>query len=239
MKAATDALPVGLRAELKARDQFLAKAVSTLATSALALDRALRAEPAPACVRTANAELQALLSELRVIAEPDLPVRLRCRKLELCAWLERFLAEREATFARSGLALSLHRKGSILCHLDRGYLATMLDELLSNALKYRRGQAVSVQIAHAGKLVAIRVINHVRWIGPKPAFRRFQRGASQPSVPGFGIGLWLTRRLAEAHGGRFSIRAATAQTQAIIWLPHAARSDAHAELHATLVAHGR
>jgi len=227
---------LGVRAELRARDQFLAKAVSTLAASARCLDSALRAEPAlPARVRSANAQLQALLRELRILAEPSAPVPLRRRKLDLCQLLEQFFAERKAGFARSGLALSVRRSGWIFSHVDPGHLASMVDELLSNALKYRRARPVSVHITLARKRVTIRVTNHSGWVGPKPAYRRFQRGESKRSVPGFGVGLWLTRRLARAHGGRFAIRSTRAQTQAIIWLPAAANSGASAELCATLI----
>jgi signal transduction histidine kinase len=227
----------GLRAELRARDHFLAKAVSTLAVSALSLDRALRLEATlPTRVRNANAELQALLRELRILAEPAAPVPLRRRKLDLCSLLERFFADRAAGFARSGLAVSIHRTGSIFSRVDPGHIASMLDELLSNALKYRRARPVSVQISLARTLVTIRVTNHSGWVGPKPTYRRFKRGESKRCVPGFGVGLWLTRRLAEAHGGRFAIHATRGQTQAIIWLPAAASASCTStELCATLV----
>ena len=216
-----------VRAELRARDQFLAKAVSTLTRSARGLDRALRADARrPARVRTANAELQSMLRELQIIAEPAAPVPMRRRKLELCGLLDRFVAERARAFARNGLVVSVQRSGSVFCRVDPGHLASMLDELLSNALKYRRGRAVSVRLTVARKCITLRVTNDSAWVGPKPAYRRFQRGDSRHSVPGFGIGLWLTRRLAAAHGGGFKVRATHAQTQAIIRLPHAARSSA-------------
>ena len=223
-----------LRAESRARDAFLAKATDTLVASAAALERALRAQRfVPARVCAANTSLQELLRELRIIATPAAPIALRQVEVELCGTLAAFFAERKKLWHQQGLSLTLRRSGAVYCRVDVAHLATMLDELLSNALKYRRGRPAIVQLALARRHVTICVTNQGGWVGAKPKYRRFQRGEAR-RMPGFGVGLWLTRRLAEAHGGSLRIRAEASQTRACISLPLHARSAGPVELCATL-----
>jgi signal transduction histidine kinase len=206
--------------ELRARDLFLSKLTTTLSASARKLARATRAAPElPAGVRDAALELRSLIRELSIITFPDEPVPLRPRKLELHAVLERYFEERKRIAARQGVRIAIERTGSIHCKLDEELFGTMLDELLSNATKYRRGRPVVMRAAFANGVATVSVINSGTWIGPKPTFQRFRRGESRSTVPGFGVGLWLTRRLAEAHGGSLSIAVHGKHTHATISLP--------------------
>lgn len=209
-----------LRAQLHARDAFLSKLASTLRASTGELERAARAAPQlSAAVSSALLEHVALVRELQIVASPSEPVRVRLRKHDLCAWLARFCEARQARAAQHKLALTFERAGALPCRFDEDLLASMLEELLSNAMKYRRKRPVMLHAARSGECAVITVTNHGPWIGPEPAFGRFQRGETRRSVQGFGIGLWLTRRLAEAHGGAFEIRAGRTQTHAMITLP--------------------
>jgi signal transduction histidine kinase len=214
---------VQLRAELATRDRFLCRLAGIFSASIGGLARATRvASKLSAPVRSALVDLQGLARELQIIASPREPVQLRLRKRELCGLLARFCEERKARVFAGGLTLRFARAGAISCRVDADLLATMLDELLSNALKYRRKRPVSLHAEQSGKTLSISVTNYGPWLGPKPVYKRFRRGESRRAVQGFGVGLWLTRRLAVAHGGRFSISSDRAQTRAIIRLPAAA-----------------
>jgi signal transduction histidine kinase len=211
-----------LRAEIETRDQFLSKLASTLSASAGELERAARAAPRlPAAVKQPLLRMVSLVRELQIVAAPDAPIRPRLRKHEMFGWLARFCEARRLTFERSA---------AISCRIDDDLLTTILDELLSNAMKYRRKQPVSLHAAVSGKALQISVSNRGAWVGPKARFERFQRGESRRSVQGFGIGLWLTRRLVEAHGGELSIKFDATHTHVIVTLPvvstrHKAASD--------------
>jgi signal transduction histidine kinase len=212
-----------LRAEIETRDRFLSKLASTLSTSAAALERAAgKGQRLPAAVRRPLDELVALVRELQIVAAPNEPIRPRLRKHEICAWMARFCEQHRL---RTGVPLTCEHAGAIHCRIDENLFATILEELLSNAMKYRRRQPVSLHAAVSGKVVSIRVSNRGAWVGPRAQFKRFQRGESRRALPGFGVGLWLTRRLVEAHGGKLSVEIDRTHTHLIVKLRAAATSD--------------
>ncbi|WP_374673171.1 ATP-binding protein [Ideonella sp.] len=90
---------------------------------------------------------------------------------------------------------------------DRRRLRQVIDNLLSNAVKYTpRGGRVDLDAQATGDEVVLRVCD----TGPgldeaqmQQLFERFSRlGAQRLGVPGTGLGLALSRTLAEAMGGR-------------------------------------
>jgi signal transduction histidine kinase len=91
---------------------------------------------------------------------------------------------------------------------DRDRLGQVLDNLLGNAIKYSPADGqILVQVARGDREVVLRVIDQ----GPGiPAdvlphlFERFFRGPNTAGDPGLGLGLYITRMLVEAHGGRVS-----------------------------------
>jgi signal transduction histidine kinase len=91
---------------------------------------------------------------------------------------------------------------------DPEHLGQVIDNLVGNALKYA-GRAAPVRIlarTRAGDLV-VSVVDSGPGIaaGERPlVFERFFRGRSvaQSRTPGSGLGLFLCRRIVEAHGGR-------------------------------------
>ncbi len=81
---------------------------------------------------------------------------------------------------------------------------------MSNALKYSpEASAVDVRVARSTSSLVIAVVD--RGVGistedQKRLFEPFRRvGLSKEAVPGVGLGLFVVRRLVEAHGGRIDI----------------------------------
>jgi signal transduction histidine kinase len=88
--------------------------------------------------------------------------------------------------------------------VDRVRLEEVIENLLANACKYARGAKVEVRVERAAD--GVRIL--VRDDGPgipeaerENVFARYGRGTASPGVSGQGLGLYLVRRIARAHGG--------------------------------------
>ncbi|KFE68318.1 sensor histidine kinase [Hyalangium minutum] len=88
---------------------------------------------------------------------------------------------------------------------DRLRVDQAVSSLMNNALKFGSGHPVQVVVTREGALARVEVRD--RGIGIPPdqlerIFERFERAVSSRSYGGLGLGLYLARRAAEAHGGR-------------------------------------
>lgn len=93
---------------------------------------------------------------------------------------------------------------------DRARLAQVVNNLLSNAIKYSpRGSRVRVDVALAGGGAVLAVSDEGRGIAPEDRasiFDAFQRqSATHEEAPGTSLGLWVSRRVVEAHAGRMEL----------------------------------
>jgi PAS domain S-box-containing protein len=91
---------------------------------------------------------------------------------------------------------------------DRLRLSQVVTNLLSNAVKYGAGKPVEVSYgpSAAGAFVLVRD----RGIGIAPTdqrqiFERFERAVSSRNYGGLGLGLYIVRRIVEAHGGTIRV----------------------------------
>lgn len=99
----------------------------------------------------------------------------------------------------------LKPRGSLEVRADPELLRLAVSQLLENACKYSQpGSTISVQVEGREDLVEIRVSNTGF---PIPAreqhkiFDRFYRGSAAGLTPGSGLGLYVARKIALAHGG--------------------------------------
>jgi len=97
---------------------------------------------------------------------------------------------------------------------DRELLDLALTQLLDNAFKYSTsGSAVTVGIDVEEGFIAVRVRNEGSSIAPEErsrVFERFYRGTeARESVSGAGLGLYVARKIANAHGGSLDLDQST------------------------------
>ncbi|MFL5945807.1 MAG: sensor histidine kinase [Gaiellaceae bacterium] len=97
-------------------------------------------------------------------------------------------------------------------HADQGRLLQVLDNLLSNALKFTPdGGSVHVSLLCDDGVARLEVSDNGIGIAPEDQQRLFQRffragSAVERQLPGTGLGLYIARVIAEAHGGALAVR---------------------------------
>lgn len=96
---------------------------------------------------------------------------------------------------------------------DRLRLEQVLTNLLVNALKYGAGKPIDVSGREEDSHALVEIRDHGIGIAPCDSERIFEKFAR--AVPraygGLGLGLYITRRLVEAHGGTISVESAVGE----------------------------
>lgn len=100
--------------------------------------------------------------------------------------------------------------GAVEVLADPELLRLAVSQLLENACKYSQpGSAVTVELEKHKEDLAIRVSNNGSSISPsdqRRIFERFYRGIDASHLaPGSGLGLYVARKIAAAHGGRLDL----------------------------------
>jgi len=94
---------------------------------------------------------------------------------------------------------------------DPDRIGQVLRNLLSNACKYTPdGVPIELRATRLGHWMRIEVIDHGPGIHPEDVSRIFEkfgrgRGLSGQKVPGVGLGLYLSRRIIQAHGSDLTV----------------------------------
>ena len=103
----------------------------------------------------------------------------------------------------------------VLC--DRGRLAQLLDNLVSNAVKFTpEGGRVELKASESGEAVALSISDTGIGIPPDEVprlFSRFFRSsiATERGIPGTGLGLAISQAIAEAHGSVITVESVPAR----------------------------
>jgi signal transduction histidine kinase/CheY-like chemotaxis protein len=130
-------------------------------------------------------------------------------EIDLAAAVAESIAGVRPLAQRKALAVESDVEPAIVS-ADRGRLRQMLYNLLSNAIKFTDlGGQITVRASRAGDDVRVSVADTGVGISVADQAHVFEefRQVGDPSArqPGTGLGLALTRRLVEAHGGRIEL----------------------------------
>jgi signal transduction histidine kinase len=111
---------------------------------------------------------------------------------------------------RAGLMLSLETNGPTLVEGDHARLLTLLENLISNAIKFTpRDGRIDVRAFGTPSGATLEVSDTGIGLAPGEAelvFDRFfrSRNAMERQISGTGLGLFIARSIVEAHGGKIS-----------------------------------
>lgn len=156
--------------------------------------------------------LAALLDELLDLTRIRLGrLQLEREKVDLSAVVQEAVTRFKAEAMQKGVAISMHLLPGTFGQWDRVRIEQIVSNLISNALKYgeRKPIAISIEKDEVSRNAKLIITDHGMGISEemqKRIFERFERGGvSSKKIAGLGLGLYITRQIVEAHGGRISV----------------------------------
>jgi PAS domain S-box-containing protein len=135
-------------------------------------------------------------------------------EVDLCAVVRDVSAQLAHQLAAFGAALIVQAEAPVVGRWDRDRLEQVVTNLLTNAIKFGRGQPIELAITANGRAASLSVTDH--GIGmdretQSQLFERFRRGVSARHYGGLGLGLYISRTFVEAHGGRVYVKSELGQ----------------------------
>lgn len=118
--------------------------------------------------------------------------------------VDRFADELE----QAGCTIEVDVPPTIVGRWDRDRLEQIVENLLGNALKFGRGKPIRIHALRADGTARLSVRDYGIGIEDERMdriFDRFERGVSARHYGGLGLGLFIVRELAAAHGGRVTV----------------------------------
>lgn len=216
--AEVERLNVDLKRAVQSRDELVSMASHELRTptttlslqleAILHLAEADRLPPAGLRARVGKALLQVERIE-KLIRELLDVSRISAGRLDLeRSTFELAELAREVVERRADARLVLTTSGDTSGHWDHFRVDQVLTNLLTNALKYGEGKPVEIDVHGEGDRVMMAVRDHGIGISAEARariFDRFERAVSSQHFAGFGLGLWIARRIVDEHGGRIAV----------------------------------
>ena len=112
---------------------------------------------------------------------------------------------------QAGSTISLDAPENLVGEWDRLAVEQIIDNLISNAIKYGAGKPIQLSATTDGQSAFMRIRDHgigIRDEDRNRIFDRFERAiGSGTHATGFGVGLWLVRQLVEAMEGEIRVEA--------------------------------
>lgn len=212
-----------LREAVRARDEFLSIASHELKTPLMSLglqvESAMQLVDAPdsaeklrgklASAKRQVTRLTALINKLLDVTRITSEGRtITCEPVDMREVVAGAITALSEEAKRVGSTVELSASAPVIGRWDRAGVDSVVYNLLTNAIKYGRGQPIAVEVDVEGDQARLCVTD--RGIGiakeeQERIFHRFERAVLAPHVGGLGLGLWIVRQIIEAHGGTISV----------------------------------
>ena len=212
---------VQAREAIRLRDEFLSIASHELKTPLTALQLQLgnigadAARPDELATKIDRAKrigdrlarlIEALLDVSRIATGS---LRLNVERFDLVEVVRETVERLRDQATTAGCALTVDAPRSIEGDWDRLRIEQALTNLITNALKYAAGKPIAVSAARTNDVAVIEVRDRGPGIAEEDVpriFERFERAVSSRHHGGLGLGLYVARQIAEAHGGAIAAR---------------------------------
>ena len=139
------------------------------------------------------------------------PLEIKLERIELRTLLAEVVESLRPQAQRKGLALRLGPPAVLpLFESDARLLRLVLDNLVSNAIKFTEHGAVDISVASAGSSLIVRITDTGPGILPEDRLRIFEpfeqlAALQEKHLPGLGLGLALVHQLVTALGGEVKV----------------------------------
>jgi signal transduction histidine kinase len=164
-------------------------------------------------IRRGTTRLQRIVEDLLLVAQIEADrLELEPVETDLTELATEAVAAALPTAAEQGIELVLDTHGPLPLEADAGRLGQVLDNLVSNALKFTpSGGSVMVSTSNGDGKVRLEVTDTGIGIPHEEMgqlFSRFYRASSatRRAIPGTGLGLVIARAIVDAHGGAISLQ---------------------------------
>lgn len=136
-------------------------------------------------------------------------LQLAPERLDLAEVVRDVVARFEKTTPGAGPRVEVAAPSPVAGCWDRSGIDRVVENLLSNALKYGAGKPIEISVETAGDRARLSVVDHGIGIAAdeqERIFQRFERAVPERHYAGLGLGLWIVRQIVEAHGGSIHVR---------------------------------
>jgi signal transduction histidine kinase len=167
-----------------------------------------RTERRLAGLATQTERLARLAERLLDVSQMGEVPPLRVREFNLTEVVRDSVADCADAAAAAGCQVRVIAEPSVMGRWDPDRLNQVVQDLLSTALKFGNGSDVQVQVQRLPQRAEIMVRDGGMGIplaDQRRIFDRFERQVPIESFGGLGLGLWIARRVVEAHGGEIRV----------------------------------
>ncbi|PTL82915.1 ATP-binding sensor histidine kinase [Vitiosangium sp. GDMCC 1.1324] len=150
--------------------------------------------------------LNRALLDVSLLHSGRLPLELR--DVDLGAVVRETVEHFAPELTRARCPISIQEDTRAVGVWDRTRLGQIVANLLSNAIKFGAGRPIELRVEKQDGRARLTVTDHGIGIEPSQRariFGRFERAVSERHYGGLGLGLYISRGIAEAHGGNIQV----------------------------------
>ncbi len=156
--------------------------------------------------------LAGLIEEMFDVSQLDSgPLVLNRETVELATLVREVVDRFGPELDAAGCSVEVVERSTASGSWNKSRIEQVISNLLSNAVKYGGGKPIRCTIDAKNDRAVLKVADEGLGIDPQEQariFDKYERAASSHSVGGLGLGLYIARRIIEAHGGRISVDSA-------------------------------
>jgi signal transduction histidine kinase len=135
-------------------------------------------------------------------------IALALAEVDLTLLVQEAMERLREVFAQAGSTVTLQAPGAVVGHWDALRLDQVIVNLLTNAAKYGQGRPILVTVEATAELARLTVRDEGIGIAAEALprlFGRFERAVSVRHYGGLGLGLYISRQIIDALGGRVRV----------------------------------